>query len=252
MNMRIENYSDNSNSNSKSLESENFNVNYDDFNNRINNLLNNDGQMVDIDTDNNNNKDFSRENLLNTNKKQSNLDNNLNNSNKNNNISEIKSLRSNNLSHYHKKSEEQQQNSDKRGLSNTSSKKLHSHISIFLNDLKKNDVVNSTLKITKQFITLSNLKRYVYSFKCDIKAAKSMSIPIDDKLKEMDQELVDNLNKLVNSISHLNSIDQDIKKISSYQKTYKEQIKETLSMQMKISQYIVRNNNFNINNDVYK
>jgi len=124
-------------------------------------------------------------------------------------------------------------------------KKISKHVMTSLHNRNLNEeFFASTLNITKRFLIFSQMKSIVNGFKSDYKAAKSLSMPLDDTFKELEHDVKENLTKLHDNVEPLEDVDCMLGDILSEQRVCKDQIKEILNMQEAISKYIVNHNNF--------
>ena len=94
----------------------------------------------------------------------------------------------------------------------------------------------------KRFVTIAQLKMQIHNFKNDFKIAVSHHLPIDEHFRILDTTITSNAMRLLHNFSLLNSSDLDLHEVVEQIKESKPKLKEVVSMQKKISNYVVQLN----------
>ena len=100
--------------------------------------------------------------------------------------------------------------------------------------------------LTTKFVTLTQLKRDVSIFKNDFKIAKSLSLPLDETLKHIENQIKSNINIFKKEIERYNEAENSIKQILNQSIQCKDQLREILKMQESIAEYLIENNNYSL------
>lgn len=118
---------------------------------------------------------------------------------------------------------------------------------LLLRKLVMNNQTRGLSRITERFILFTQLKKELSVYKNDHKIANSYALPVDEMLKRLENKLKEDIEKLSKNIKEVNGLDIQLESITKDQENIQEKVKNIVSMQEDIAQYLV-----NLNNDTFK
>lgn len=121
-------------------------------------------------------------------------------------------------------------------------------ISYRLQNKNKNKLNN----INERFILFTSLKKEISIYNNDYKIANSHALPIDEMLKGLQNKLKEDIQKLSQNIEEVNKVNEDLESITKEQESIHFSMKEIISMQNDIAEYIITINNENFKKNLIK